>query len=622
MYGKYPLAQTITASADSAYTDQTITLTTNAASAAWTITANTAGASLSTASAKSTVVTPTQAGSVTVQAVADGYLTTTKTVSFSVRPVNPFITPAENSTGGYSGQNVTMSFTYGNLTGSLNINSEDEAVATVETPVYSAGSGTVQINFIGAGTTDVKFKDGSTEKASVSVTVTASTVTITGLAASDAICVGETLDLGSTISVEAVGSYSDDVIWDSDDDDIAEVSVDGVVTGVSAGTVDITVYAYSDLDVYMTCSVTVSESNFVRVNKFQNGKKYIIAAEGNTDSSKLFYLPAASEEKASNPAAVEITTFADLTEANAWTATITVVSEQQHIVFSNTVEATTYYLAATNKAQGIKVVTDPGEGYWTFDGTGLRYNDGGSRYLYTYTDSSFRYYDENDTGRTIADVFYRYSPSGPSKNAIENLSSLSSLSYRYSEDNGNYTYSNVAIRFGAMLSQDLWESLDAESNIQGYGVILSTETYLNGDSIKGLYDIAYSGDVDDAMDELCEGGNVKNFYTSLTSKGATHPDEANAAQKGALEGTYYVWNLYKHVLDSQEGLTANQIKTKLMRNYVAVAYIRTANDGIIFFDEITASVKSLAQDLIDDDSNGLTAESLEGSLGNLAGLTA
>ena len=67
----------------------------------------------------------------------------------------------------------------------------------------------------------------------------------------------------------------------------------------------------------------------------------------------------------------------------------------------------------------------------------------------------------------------------------------------------------------------------------------------------------------------------------------------------------YVWNLYKKIS------FANAAK-----NYVAVAYIKIANE-VIFLDQITANMKDLAQDLIDDDPN-YDAQSLGGSLSYLA----
>jgi len=202
------------------------------------------------------------AGNQTVTAsYTEGEVTKTATYGITVSaPTTPFIEPAKSSTSGYTGQNETLSFTYGNLTSTLGVSSSNTSVVTVGTPSASAGSGTVQINFVGAGSTTVKFKDGSTELASVSVSVTASTVTITGLAASDSVYIGKTLNLGSTITVTATGIYSSDVTWTSDDDSIATVSAAGVVTGVADGTVDITVTSDDYPSATMTCAVTVSEA--------------------------------------------------------------------------------------------------------------------------------------------------------------------------------------------------------------------------------------------------------------------------------------------------------------------------------------------------------------------------
>ena len=254
--------QTITVdpSSKEAYTDETFSLTTNATSASWALSNNTCGASLSAASGKTVTVSATSAGSVRVTASASGYTSPYVDLTFSERPTSPFITPEKSSTSGYTGQNETISFTYGNLSGSLGVSSSNTSVVTVGTPSYSAGEGSVQFNFVGAGSTTVKFKDGSTELASVSVSVTASSVTITGLPASKDVYIGKTVDLGSLISVTATGIYSNAVTWESDDDGIATVTAAGVVSGVSEGDVDITVTSDDYPSATMTCTVSVSEA--------------------------------------------------------------------------------------------------------------------------------------------------------------------------------------------------------------------------------------------------------------------------------------------------------------------------------------------------------------------------
>ena len=172
----------------------------------------------------------------------------------------PTITPGKSSTSGYTGGSETLSFTYSNLTGSLGVVSSDASIVTVDTPSTSGSSGTVKINFVGAGSTTVKFKDGSTELASVDVTVAAASVTITGLPSTSTAYIDRNLDLGSLITVTATGSYSSDVTWESDDDDIATVTAAGVVTGVAEGEVGITVTSDDYPSATMTCTVTVSEA--------------------------------------------------------------------------------------------------------------------------------------------------------------------------------------------------------------------------------------------------------------------------------------------------------------------------------------------------------------------------
>ena len=262
LYGEYEETQTITVDPTSkeAYTDESISLTTNATSASWALSNNTCGATLSAASGKSVTVSATSAGSVRVTATASGYTSPYVDLTFSERPTSPYITPEKSSTSGYTGQNETVSFSYGNLTGSLSVSSNNTSVVTVESPSYSAGEGTIQFNFVGAGSTTIKFYDGSTELASVSVSVTASSVIITGLAASDSVYIGKTLDLGSTITVTATGSYSNAVTWTSSVPANATVDSSGVVTGVKEGSTIITVASDDYPSATMSCTVTVSEA--------------------------------------------------------------------------------------------------------------------------------------------------------------------------------------------------------------------------------------------------------------------------------------------------------------------------------------------------------------------------
>ena len=157
---------------------------------------------------------------------------------------------------------------------------------------------------------------------------------------------------------------------------------------------------------------------------------------------------------------------------------------------------------------------------------------------------------------------------------------LDSINIEWSNTTSTFDYSNVAIRFGGFLSQSLWNDLNEESEILGYGVMLSIE----------------------------DGDDVVDFYTEL-SETKLHPAEASTSQKTQqgvenLEATYYVWNLYVNIPINQ-----------LTEDFTAVAYITTASE-IVFFNETTASPSGLASDLLSAYGN----DAFEGSLYNLANL--
>ena len=160
-------------------------------------------------------------------------------------------------------------------------------------------------------------------------------------------------------------------------------------------------------EVIVTFEAAVKELHFKRSSTLENGKKYIIGALGNADSSKYFYLPAPTAAVSSNPAtAGPITSAYDLEVANAWDVA---VDADGHIVISYTSGAKTFYLVASNKAQGISIA-ESNSGFWTLNSTGLQYNDGGTRYLASYNDGSFRYYSAPlQSGQSMANVFYEYS---------------------------------------------------------------------------------------------------------------------------------------------------------------------------------------------------------------------
>lgn len=142
----------------------------------------------------------------------------------------------------------------------------------------------------------------------------------------------------------------------------------------------------------------------------------------------------------------------------------------------------------------------------------------------------------------------------------------------------SYIYDDVAIRLGGKLSKELWNNLNSKATIEGYGVLLSNAKYLGDVELKTKYD-------------SIDGINVKKFDMPLATKAPVS------------DGDDYYWNLYKGVTNS------------LTTDFVAVAYIRTSK-GVVFLKQITASTKSLANDMINVTLKDL--DSFEGSLANLA----
>lgn len=207
-----------------------------------------------------------------ITAVADGTATITVTSgSYSdtcevtvETPVVPFVTLENDSISGYTGQSGTIGFLYGNLTSTLGASAKDAKATACIVNDDDNGYAEVEISYVSDGSTEVYVKDGANVLATVSVTITESTVTITGLPATDSVLVGGALDLLAKINITATGSCSDDLTWESANESIATVDELGDVRGVAPGTVNITVTADDYPSATMTCAVKVIRStNFI-----------------------------------------------------------------------------------------------------------------------------------------------------------------------------------------------------------------------------------------------------------------------------------------------------------------------------------------------------------------------
>lgn len=193
---------------------------------------------------------------------------------------------------------------------------------------------------------------------------------------------------------------------------------------------------------------------------------------------------------------------------------------------------------------------------------------------------------------------------------VEALNTETSLSYSYEKDElDNFEISNVKIRFKAFVAKALWDELDGEETIKGYGVLVSTADIEGGYLGENTFKLAYASaletannDVDEALSALCGSGKIKNFPHDIS---ATMPYLYEAESNVNYDEDTYAWALAQTVTSP----------ANLGRTYVAIAYIRT-NNGIIFLNEARVSAKSLAQSMIDGpDYDG---KSFDGSLSYIA----
>lgn len=370
--------------------------------------------------------------------------------------------------------------------------------------------------------------------------------------------------------------------WASSNARVATVDENGVVTATNIGTADIT---FTSGEQVATCHVTVCDTLFDLSNKSYSVAKPASAeaelgtfvVDGYTMNRLNIY------NNAAGLAYLMFGTKALETSENLLSNKTSLPNPITKIVFKTTSSASenAVYNAVLSNAEVTSPVTDDTN---TLTGKG-------SLVINVDAALNLRYFaisctSPNYNGQ-IESIEITY---GIAEETIGAISTRSTLAYKY-ETSPSLSITAAAIRFGGMVSQTLWDRLNGEQTIQGYGMLLTTKEYLdnNGGQLSALYNAV-------------DGSNVKKFDHAV----AVMPDEANAAQKGELVGTYYIWNLFKNV-----PLNALTVE------YVSVAYIRTAS-GVVFFNQAVASVNGLADAMLEtpEYNNG----SYDGSLKFLSDL--
>lgn len=166
----------------------------------------------------------------------------------------------------------------------------------------------------------------------------------------------------------------------------------------------------------------------------------------------------------------------------------------------------------------------------------------------------------------------------------------SSIEIEWGATQPTYTYSDVSIRFGGSLAQDLWSDLDTEESIDGFGVMIATDNVVDNETqIKDLSASAIPVESDPDISQ-----DVVDYFIPV--------EDLNTIM--GVSGDNYFWNLRYAITDYEQ-------------EYVAAAYIKTSL-GYVFFKQARYSVKAIAADYIAN--RGYDNTTAEGSLSNLANI--
>ena len=150
----------------------------------------------------------------------------------------------------------------------------------------------VAIN-IGVANISVQTTDGSDLKATCKVTVAELVKSITITPNEAAIKEGETLQL--TYSVFPETAAYKDVVWESENNDVASVDANGTVTAISSGLAKIKAIATDGSNVYGECSITVTaETKVVDDVCYQRNSLSTLKIVANSENpySGNFFIPA------------------------------------------------------------------------------------------------------------------------------------------------------------------------------------------------------------------------------------------------------------------------------------------------------------------------------------------
>ena len=157
---------------------------------------------------------------VTATTVGKDSSSASKTAYVDVTITGDPVVTVSSTISGYSGKNTNLAYSFSNFTGTLSVVSSDTNKVTVGTPSETtggSGSGTVQVNFVAAGSSTLSFKDGDSVIATCTVTVNASAVESVGWIDSSNMTVYSGSTALNAAKIASWGPYYEMNNGDSDD---------------------------------------------------------------------------------------------------------------------------------------------------------------------------------------------------------------------------------------------------------------------------------------------------------------------------------------------------------------------------------------------------------------------
>jgi uncharacterized protein YjdB len=293
---------------------------------------------VATVNASGTVTAVSEGTATITVTTADGGHTATSTVTVTatavaVTGVTKSVTEVEIVAGNTETLIATIApadATNQNLTWS----SDDETVAEVDAhgvvTAVSAGTAIITVTTVDGGHT-----------ATTTVTVNAITVSVTGVTLTET---DLELVAGNTETLIATSAPADatnkNVMWSSDNETVATVNTNGVVTAVSAGTATITVTTV-DGDFTATATITVTPAT-VSVTGVTLNETALELIAGETEALIATIAPADATNKnvmwsSDNKTVATVNANGVVTAVSAGTATITVTTEDGDFTATATV---------------------------------------------------------------------------------------------------------------------------------------------------------------------------------------------------------------------------------------------------------------------------------------------